>query len=134
LEELKPSPPSFGLVTRCAGALTAIIAHACPQVERHFSAHRRRARLGNGNASEEIEPKGVAYDTFLAATGSSQLITLEFRTLVDAASSYTCLARACAQCANFSAMASTDARGAAHILVSGDLPWLGCRQVFPHWL
>jgi predicted metal-dependent hydrolase len=70
LAEFKDKPPIFGLVTTVAlEHFTAIIAHAILKSERHFkSASPDAARLWKWHAIEEIEHKGVAYDTFLAAT------------------------------------------------------------------
>ena len=70
LAEFKDKPPIVGLVTTVAlEHFTAIIAHACLKSERHFkNATSDAARLWKWHAIEEIEHKGVAYDTFLAAT------------------------------------------------------------------
>jgi predicted metal-dependent hydrolase len=70
LAEMKDQPPIVGLVTTVAlEHFTAIIAHACLKSERHFkNAASDAARLWKWHAIEEIEHKGVAYDTFLGAT------------------------------------------------------------------
>jgi hypothetical protein len=85
LTELKSKPPIFGLVTTVAlEHFTAIIAHACLKYERHFKrASPDAARLWKWHAIEEIEHKGVAYDTFLAATEKlSAYKRWKFRSLV----------------------------------------------------
>ncbi|HEX3915126.1 MAG TPA: metal-dependent hydrolase [Steroidobacteraceae bacterium] len=71
LADLKDKPPIFGLVTTVAlEHFTAIIAHACLKNAAHFKgASADAARLWKWHAIEEIEHKGVAFDTFLAATG-----------------------------------------------------------------
>lgn len=70
LAELEDTAPIFGLVTTVAlEHFTAIIAHACLKNEAHFKgASADVARLWKWHAIEEIEHKGVAFDTFLAAT------------------------------------------------------------------
>jgi uncharacterized protein len=94
LAELKSQPPIFGLVSTVAlEHFTAIIAHACLKNERHFKgAAPEAARLWKWHAIEEIEHKGVAYDTFLAATaGLSTYKRSKFRSLVMLHISYTFL-------------------------------------------
>jgi uncharacterized protein len=94
LAELKDRPPIFGLVTTVAlEHFTAIIAHACLKSERHFkNASPDAARLWKWHAIEEIEHKGVAYDTFLAATQKlSAYKRWKFRSLVMLHISYTFL-------------------------------------------
>ncbi len=85
LAELKSKPPIFGLVATVGlEHFTAIIAHACLKYERHFKgAYPDAARLWKWHAIEEIEHKGVAFDTFLAATeGLSSYKRWKFRALV----------------------------------------------------
>jgi hypothetical protein len=94
LAEMKDRPPLFGLVTTVAlEHFTAIIAHACLKSERHFKdASPEIARLWKWHAIEEIEHKGVAFDTFLAATGQlSGYKRWKFRSLVMLHISYTFL-------------------------------------------
>ena len=94
LAELKDKPSIFGLVTTVAlEHFTAIIAHACLKSERHFkNASPDAARLWKWHAIEEIEHKGVAYDTFLAATQKlSGYKRWKFRSLVMLHISYTFL-------------------------------------------
>jgi uncharacterized protein len=94
LAELKDQPPIVGLVTTVAlEHFTAIIAHACLKNERHFKgASPDAARLWKWHAIEEIEHKGVAFDTFLAATQKlSSYKRWKFRSLVMLHISYTFL-------------------------------------------
>ena len=94
LAEMKDQPPIFGLVTTVAlEHFTAIIAHACLKNERHFmGAAPDAARLWKWHAIEEIEHKGVAFDTFLAATQKlSSYKRWKFRSLVMLHVSYTFL-------------------------------------------
>jgi len=85
LAEMNDKPPLFGLVTTVAlEHFTAIIAHACLKSERHFKgASPETARLWKWHSIEEIEHKGVAFDTFLAATAHlSAYKRWKFRSLV----------------------------------------------------
>jgi uncharacterized protein len=94
LAELQDKPPIFGLVTTVAlEHFTAIIAHACLKSARHFrDAAPDAARLWKWHAIEEIEHKGVAFDTFLAATRKlSAYQRWKFRSLVMLHISYTFL-------------------------------------------
>jgi uncharacterized protein len=94
LAELKDKPAIFGLVTTVAlEHFTAIIAHAALKSERHFKkAAPDTARLWKWHAIEEIEHKGVAFDTFLAATQHlSAYKRWKFRSLVMLHISYTFL-------------------------------------------
>jgi hypothetical protein len=91
---LEDKAPIFGLVTTVAlEHFTAIIAHACLQDESHFKgASQDAARLWKWHAIEEIEHKGVAFDTFLAATKNlSSYKRWKFRSLVMLNISYTFL-------------------------------------------
>ncbi|HEX3397061.1 MAG TPA: metal-dependent hydrolase [Steroidobacteraceae bacterium] len=94
LTELKARPPKFGLVATVGlEHFTAIIAYAILKYERHFKgAAPDAARLWKWHAIEEIEHKGVAFDTFLAATaGLSAYKRWKFRSLVMLNLSYTFL-------------------------------------------
>jgi hypothetical protein len=86
LAEMRESPAIFGLVTTVAlEHFTAIIAHECLKNERHHfkGASPETARLWKWHAIEEIEHKGVAFDTFLAATAQlSNYKRWKFRSLV----------------------------------------------------
>jgi predicted metal-dependent hydrolase len=85
LADKKSLPPIVNLVTTVAlEHFTAIIAHACLKSERHFKrAATDAARLWKWHAIEEIEHKGVAFDTFLAATQHlSAYKRWKFRSLV----------------------------------------------------
>ena len=85
LAEMREQPAIFGLVTTVAlEHFTAIIAHECLKNARHFKdAAPEAARLWKWHAIEEIEHKGVAFDTFLAATPQlSAFKRWKFRSLV----------------------------------------------------
>lgn len=85
IADMNESAPIVRLVTTAAlEHFTAIIAHACLKSDRHFrGAERDAARLWQWHAIEEIEHKGVAYDTFLAATRHlSSYRRWKFRSLV----------------------------------------------------
>ena len=70
LAKAREFPAVINLATTVAlEHFTAIIAHAALKSDRHFkSASADAARLWKWHAIEEIEHKGVAFDTFLAAT------------------------------------------------------------------
>jgi len=138
LAELKDKPPIFGLVTTVAlEHFTAIIAHACLKSERHFkSASPDAARLWKWHAIEEIEHKGVAFDTFLAATQKlSSYKRWKFRSLVMLHISYTFLrgrVRAMRQFLEQDGMDGprTWLRIFSYLLIYPGL----LRQIFPAWL
>jgi hypothetical protein len=138
LAELKDKPPIFGLVTTVAlEHFTAIIAHACLKSERHFkSASPDAARLWKWHAIEEIEHKGVAFDTFLAATRKlSSYKRWKFRSLVMLHISYTFLrgrVRAMRQFLEQDGMDGprTWLRIFSYLLIYPGL----LRQIFPAWL
>ena len=138
LAELKDKPAIFGLVTTVAlEHFTAIIAHACLKSERHFkSASPDTARLWKWHAIEEIEHKGVAYDTFLAATQKlSAYKRWKFRSLVMLHISYTFLrgrVRAMRQFLKQDGMDGprTWLRIFSYLLIYPGL----LRQIFPAWL
>ena len=94
LAKTKTNPPAVNLATTVAlEHFTAIIAHACLCSDSHFrGASPDAARLWKWHAIEEIEHKGVAYDTFLAATQKlSAYKRWKFRSLVMLHISYTFL-------------------------------------------
>jgi uncharacterized protein len=138
LAELKDKPPIFGLVTTVAlEHFTAIIAHACLKSERHFkNASPDAARLWKWHAIEEIEHKGVAYDTFLAATQKlSTYKRWKFRSLVMLHISCTFLrgrVRAMRQFLKQDGMDGprTWLRIFSYLLIYPGL----LRQIFPAWL
>lgn len=138
LAEMKDQPPIFGLVTTVAlEHFTAIIAHACLQNERHFrNASADAARLWKWHAIEEIEHKGVAFDTFLAATHKlSTYKRWKFRSLVMLHISYTFLrgrVRAMRQFLQQDGMDGprTWLRIFSYLLIYPGL----LRQIFPAWL
>jgi predicted metal-dependent hydrolase len=138
LAELKDKPPIFGLVTTVAlEHFTAIIAHACLKSERHFKgASPDVARLWKWHAIEEIEHKGVAYDTFLAATQKlSAYKRWKFRSLVMLHISYTFLrgrVRAMRQFLKQDGMDGprTWLRVFSYLVIYPGL----LRQIFPAWL
>jgi uncharacterized protein len=138
LAEMKDQPPIFGLVTTVAlEHFTAIIAHACLKSERHFkNASPDAARLWKWHAIEEIEHKGVAYDTFLAATQKlSSYKRWKFRSLVMLHISYTFLqgrVRAMRQFLKQDGMDGprTWLRIFSYLLIYPGL----LRQIFPAWL
>jgi uncharacterized protein len=70
LELLAQKPPIAGLIsTMCLEHFTGIIAHELLSNPRHLAgADPATADLWRWHAVEEIEHKGVAYDTWLAAT------------------------------------------------------------------
>lgn len=70
LELLAQKPPIAGLMsTMCLEHFTGIIAHELLSNPRHLAgADQATADLWRWHAVEEIEHKGVAYDTWLAAT------------------------------------------------------------------
>ena len=138
LEELETKPPIFGLVTTVAlEHFTAIIAHACLRYERHFKgASADAARLWKWHAIEEIEHKGVAYDTFLAATGKlSTYKRWKFRTLVMLHISYTFLRGRVRAMREFLRQDGIDGprAGLRIFWYLAIYPGL-LRQVFPAWL
>jgi hypothetical protein len=138
LAELKEKPPIFGLVATVAlEHFTAIIAHACLKSERHFkNASPDAARLWKWHAIEEIEHKGVAFDTFLAATQKlSSYKRWKFRSLVMLHISYTFLrgrVRAMRQFLKQDGMDGprTWLRIFSYLLIYPGL----LRQIFPAWL
>ncbi len=138
LAELKSQLPIFGLVSTVAlEHFTAIIAHACLKNERHFKgAAPDAARLWKWHAIEEIEHKGVAYDTFLAATqGLSTYRRWKFRSLVMLHISYTFLrgrVRAMRQFLKQDGIAGPGT-GLRIFWFLWVFPGL-LRQVFPSWL
>ena len=88
----KNALPVVNLATTVAlEHFTAIIAHAILESDRHLKdASTDAAYLWKWHAIEEIEHKGVAYDTFLAATeGLSSYKRWKFRALVMLHLSYT---------------------------------------------
>jgi len=138
MAELRDRPPIFGLVTTVAlEHFTAIIAHACLKNERHFKgASQDTARLWKWHAIEEIEHKGVAYDTFLAATQKlSTYKRWKFRSLVMLHISYTFLqgrVRAMRQFLKQDGMDGprTWLRIFSYLVIYPGL----LRQIFPAWL
>ncbi len=84
--DAKADPPEVNLaVTVATEHLTAIIAHAAlSKSHRHFKHDTEEsARLWKWHALEELEHKGVAYDTFLAVTRDlSGFERWKFRSLV----------------------------------------------------
>jgi predicted metal-dependent hydrolase len=85
IADMNKAAPIVRLVTTAAlEHFTAIIAHACLKSDRHLKgADQDAARLWQWHAIEEIEHKGVAYDTFLAATRNlSTYKRWKFRSLV----------------------------------------------------
>jgi uncharacterized protein len=85
LEEMKHRPPIVALMTTAAlEHFTAIIAHAILKSPSHMKgASSDAAKLWKWHAIEEIEHKGVAYDTLLAATQKlSRYKFWKFRALV----------------------------------------------------
>jgi predicted metal-dependent hydrolase len=138
LAEMKDQPAIVGLVTTVAlEHFTAIIAHACLKSERHFkNASPDAAGLWKWHAIEEIEHKGVAYDTFLAATQKlSNYKRWKFRSLVMLHISYTFLrgrVRAMRQFLKQDGMDGprTWLRIFAYLLIYPGL----LREIFPAWL
>jgi predicted metal-dependent hydrolase len=135
---LKDKAPIFGLVTTVAlEHFTAIIAHACLQDESHFKgASADAARLWKWHAIEEIEHKGVAFDTFLAATKNlSTYKRWKFRSLVMLNISYTFLrgrVRAMRQFLQQDGIAGPGSwlRIFRYLVIYPGL----LRQIFPSWL
>jgi len=70
LVELRAKPPIVGLMsTMCLEHFTAIIAHELLANPRHLAgADQATADMWRWHAVEEVEHKGVAYDTWLAVT------------------------------------------------------------------
>jgi len=138
LAEMKKQPPIVGLVTTVAlEHFTAIIAHACLKSERHFkNASQDAARLWKWHAIEEIEHKGVAYDTFLAATQKlSTYKRWKFRSLVMLHISYTFLRGRVRAMRQFLKQDGMDGSGAWLRVFSFLLIYPGLlRQIFPAWL
>jgi uncharacterized protein len=135
---LKDAPPIFGLVTTVAlEHFTAIIAHACLKHESHFKgASADAARLWKWHAIEEIEHKGVAYDTFLAATANlSAYKRWKLRSLVMLHISYTFLRGRVRAMRQFLRQDGIDGAGAWLRVFSYLLIYPGLlRQIFPSWL
>jgi hypothetical protein len=138
LAELKTKPPIFGLVTTVAlEHFTAIIAHACLKNERHFKgASAQEARLWKWHAIEEIEHKGVAYDTFLAATKNlSAYKRWKFRSLAMLYNTYTFLRGRIRAMRQFLKQDGIDGPRAWLRIFSYLLIYPGLlRQIFPAWL
>jgi uncharacterized protein len=135
---LKDRPPIFGLVTTVAlEHFTAIIAHACLKDEAHFkNASPDTARLWKWHAIEEIEHKGVAYDTFLAATkGLSAYKRWKFRSLVMLNISYTFLRGRVKAMRQFLKQDGIDGLGTGLRIFSYLFIYPGLlRQILPSWL
>jgi predicted metal-dependent hydrolase len=138
LAEMKDQPPIVGLVTTVAlEHFTAIIAHACLKSERHFkNASPDAARLWKWHAIEEIEHKGVAYDTFLAATRNlSTYKRWKFRSLVMLHISYTFLRGRIRAMRQFLEQDGMDGPRTWLRIFSYLLIYPGLlRQIFPAWL
>ncbi len=138
LAELQAKPPIFGLVATVAlEHFTAIIAHACLQSERHFkNASPDAVRLWKWHAIEEIEHKGVAFDTFLAATQKlSAYKRWKFRSLVMLNLSYTFLRGRVRAMRQFLRQDGFDGPGTWLRVFSYLLIYPGLlRQIFPAWL
>ncbi len=138
LAELQSRPPIFGLVTTVAlEHFTAIIAHACLKDEVHFKgAAPEAARLWKWHAIEEIEHKGVAYDTFLAATENlSAYRRWKLRSLVMLHISYTFLRGRVRAMRQFLEQDGLDGPRAWLRVFSFLLIYPGLlRQIFPAWL
>jgi uncharacterized protein len=138
LAEMKDKPPLFGLVTTVAlEHFTAIIAHACLKSARHFKgASPETAQLWKWHAIEEIEHKGVAFDTFLAATDKlSAYQRWKFRSLVMLHISYTFLRGRVTAMRQFLRQDGIDGpftwlRVFSYLLIYPGL----LRQIFPAWL
>jgi predicted metal-dependent hydrolase len=138
LAELKDKPPIFGLVTTVAlEHFTAIIAHACLKSERHFKgASPDAARLWKWHAIEEIEHKGVAFDTFLAATQKLSVYRRwKFRSLVMLHISYTFLRGRVRAMREFLRQDGMDGPRTWLRIFSYLVVYPGLlRQIFPAWL
>jgi uncharacterized protein len=138
LAEMKDQPSIVGLVTTVAlEHFTAIIAHACLKSERHFkNASPDAARLWKWHAIEEIEHKGVAYDTFLAATRNlSTYKRWKFRSLVMLHISYTFLRGRIRAMRQFLEQDGMDGPRTWLRIFSYLLVYPGLlRQIFPAWL
>jgi hypothetical protein len=135
---LKDKAPIFGLVTTVAlEHFTAIIAHACLRSESHFKgAAADAARLWKWHAIEEIEHKGVAYDTFLAATKNlSTYKRWKFRALVMLNISYTFLRGRVRAMRQFLKQDGIQGPGSWLRVFSYLVIYPGLlRQIFPLWL
>jgi uncharacterized protein len=138
LAELKAKPAIIGLVTTVAlEHFTAIIAHACLQSERHLqNASPDAARLWKWHAIEEIEHKGVAYDTFLAVTQNlSAYKRWKFRSLVMLNISYTFLRARVRSMRQFLKQDGMDGPRTWLRIFSYLLIYPGLlREIFPAWL
>jgi predicted metal-dependent hydrolase len=138
LAEMKDKPPLFGLVTTVAlEHFTAIIAHACLKSERHFrGASPETAQLWKWHAIEEIEHKGVAFDTFLAAADKlSAYQRWKFRSLVMLHISYTFLRGRVTAMRQFLRQDGIDGPFTGLRVFSYLLIYPGLlRQIFPAWL
>jgi uncharacterized protein len=138
LAELKAKPAIIGLVTTVAlEHFTAIIAHACLQSERHLQyASPDAARLWKWHAIEEIEHKGVAYDTFLAVTQNlSAYKRWKFRSLVMLNISYTFLRARVRSMRQFLKQDGMDGPRTWLRIFSYLLIYPGLlREIFPAWL
>jgi predicted metal-dependent hydrolase len=135
---LKDKAPIFGLVTTVAlEHFTAIIAHACLKHESHFKgASSDAARLWKWHAIEEIEHKGVAFDTFLAATQNLSAYTRwKFRTLVMLNISYTFLRGRIRAMRQFLKQDGIEGPGSWLRIFSYLIIYPGLlRQILPSWL
>jgi predicted metal-dependent hydrolase len=135
---LKEQPPIFGLVTTVAlEHFTAIIAHACLKDAAHFEhATPDAAKLWKWHAIEEIEHKGVAYDTFLAATRHiSGYKRWKLRSLVMLNISYNFLRGRVRAMRQFLKQDGIDGVGSWLRIVSFLVIYPGLlRQILPSWL
>jgi predicted metal-dependent hydrolase len=138
LAEQKSKPPIVGLVTTVAlEHFTAIIAHALLKNEHHLKyASPDVARLWKWHAIEEIEHKGVAYDTFLAATEKlSAYKRWKFRSLVMVFISFRFLRGRVRAMRQFLKQDGIDGLQASLRIFSFLLIYPGLlRQIFPAWL
>jgi hypothetical protein len=138
LAEQRNKPPIVGLVTTVAlEHFTAIIAHALLKNEHHLKdASPDVARLWKWHAVEEIEHKGVAYDTFLAATEKlSAYKRWKFRSLVMVFISYRFLRGRVRAMRQFLRQDGIDGARAWLRIFSFLLIYPGLlREIFPAWL
>jgi predicted metal-dependent hydrolase len=138
LAELKGNPPVVNLaLTVALEHFTAIIAHVCLKHGSHFKgASADAAKLWKWHAIEEIEHKGVAFDTFLAATQHlSTYKRWKFRSLTMLHISYTFLKARLRAMRQFFQQDGIDGpmtwlRTFSYLLVYPGI----LRQVFPMWL
>ncbi|HEY0800891.1 MAG TPA: metal-dependent hydrolase [Steroidobacteraceae bacterium] len=138
LAEQKSKPPIVGLVTTIAlEHFTAIIAHALLKNEHHLkNASPDVGRLWKWHAIEEIEHKGVAYDTFLAATEKlSAYKRWKFRSLVMVFISYRFLQGRVRAMRQFLKQDGIGGLQASLRIFSFLLIYPGLlREIFPAWL